>query len=227
MADSGNLYRLIVATTSANLSNINCQVTDGVSIITLRVTNCLIPLKADLLSFNGKLLNNHARLSWTTSREEEPIEFDIEKSTDGISYVFIGRIDSYNDYSSDLNRYSYIDPAVFSEKAWYRIVMTNHAGQKKYSNIVALTNNIAEFALDNVVNPFSTELVFQISMNINSTIDVALMDLSGKVVKTDSFKVKPGVNSVTLENTASLPPAIYILRVNNSGMIIRNKVLKK
>jgi hypothetical protein len=227
MADSGNLYRLIVATTSANLSNINCQVTDGVSIITLTVNNCLIPLKADLLSFNGKLLNNHARLSWTTSREEEPIEFDIEKSTDGISYVFIGRIDSYNDYSSDLNRYSYIDPAVFSEKAWYRIVMTNHAGQKKYSNIVALTNNIAEFALDNVVNPFSTELVFQISMNINSTIDVALMDLSGKVVKTDSFKVKPGVNSVTLENTASLPPAIYILRVNNSGMIIRNKVLKK
>ena len=62
LADSGDMYRVIVATTSPNLANTDCQFTDGISIITLDVMNCFIPLKIDLLTFNGKLVNDHGRL---------------------------------------------------------------------------------------------------------------------------------------------------------------------
>ena len=65
LSDSGDIYRVIVATTVPNLANTNCQFTDGVSIITLNVMNCFIPLKIDLLSFNGKLVNDHAPFGCT------------------------------------------------------------------------------------------------------------------------------------------------------------------
>src|SRR5205085_1979224 len=82
-SDSGDLYRVVVATTSSNLSNGNCLFTDGVSIISLSVINCGTPLKTDLIAFNGKLISDIGHLSWTTSKEDEALVFLIERSNNG------------------------------------------------------------------------------------------------------------------------------------------------
>jgi hypothetical protein len=72
------------------MANIDCQVTDGISIISLTVlTDCTV-LPTRILSFNGKTVRDYATLFWTTSREEEYLKYSIERSTDGVHFSRIG-----------------------------------------------------------------------------------------------------------------------------------------
>ncbi len=109
MLNNGDLYRVVVATTASNLTNPNCNISDGVT-ITLTVNDCGVPLKSDLLSFNGRLVSDKGNLSWTTSKEEEPIIFTVERSTDGNNFTSIGSVNSLNNYMAATNAYSFIDP---------------------------------------------------------------------------------------------------------------------
>jgi len=218
---------MIVATTTSNLGDVNCQFTEAVNIITLNVIDCYIPVYIEMLSFNGKLITNHSNLFWTTSKEDEPVHFDIEKSTDGINFIKIGTVDGYTNSISEVNHYSFIDPAEFPGKTWYRIVMISSAGGKKYSRIIQLTGEQIYFGLSNIVNPFRNELPFEVITTNNAKIDVSLIDLFGKIVKTKSYAVYSGVNSLSIANTQGLVPGIYILQVKNKGIIINNKVLKR
>jgi hypothetical protein len=180
-----------------------------------------------MLSFNGKLVTNHSNLFWNTSKENETVHFDIEKSSDGINFTKIGTVSSYTNYTSEVNYYSFIDPAEFPGKAWYRIVMISNKGGKKYSRIIQLTDEHIYFGLNNVINPFRNELSFEVITTNNAKIDVSLIDLFGKTVKSKSYTVYSGVNSLSIPNTEGLPAGIYILQVKNKDIIINNKVLKK
>ncbi|MEP6700023.1 MAG: T9SS type A sorting domain-containing protein, partial [Bacteroidota bacterium] len=227
MANNGDLYRMIVATTTANLANVNCQFTDVVSIITLNVIDCGIPLNVNLLSFNGKLVNDHSNLFWSTSTETEPLHFDIERSYDGISFSFAGTVNSYNNYRSNNNHYSFIDPLPVTGKVWYRIVMVNKSSNKKYSRIIQLEIGQTQFGLVNLVNPFMDEVLFDIMTPTDSKIEVTLIDMIGKTIREKSYPIYNGVNGLSLGNTGNLPPGMYILQIKNKDIIINRKVLKK
>ena len=227
LTDNGDRYRLIVATTSTNLGNGNCQVTDGVSLISLNVIDCLIPLSTDFISFNGNLINQKANLLWTTSKSNEPTYFTIEKSFDGITFTSIGTLTNSSDFSSETNTYTFIDPAHFAGKAWYRITMSNDNGKKKYTRIILLNTVSQEFSLVKVVNPFANELVFNIESSVDRKVEVSLIDLFGKRVKKQALIAYSGTNSLSLPETGSLPSGIYILEVRNMDKVLTQKVIKK
>ncbi|MFI5134047.1 MAG: T9SS type A sorting domain-containing protein, partial [Chitinophagales bacterium] len=227
LADSANLYRVVVATTSSNLSNSSCLFTDGVSIINLNIINCGVVLKTNMLSFNGKLLNDHSNLSWATVNEDEDISFDVERSYNGVDFVSIGKVNRNNNYGLDANHYSFIDPEPLTGKAWYRVVIVNNKNEKKYSRIIQLSQDVAGFELTNVINPFTSQLYFDFTSTSDTKIDVSLIDIMEKTVKKKSYAVYAGVNSLALENTDVLPSGIYILRVQTEGTIIQRKVLKQ
>ncbi|MBS1921200.1 MAG: T9SS type A sorting domain-containing protein [Bacteroidetes bacterium] len=226
MADSADLYRVVVATTSGNLSNQNCLYTDASSIITLNVSNCVTPLGLDLLSFSGKLNKGNATLQWITSKENEPVFFDIEKSIDGINFIRITTISGHGN-NTDNNSYQYTDPIAISDKAWYRILMYDDQVFKKYSRTILLNGQASGFSLNNVINPFSNKLDFEISISQNSMVDAALITLLGKQIRKESFNVYEGTNSLSIQDTNNLAPGMYILQVKNKDVLINWKVIKK
>jgi hypothetical protein len=227
-SDNGDLYRLIVATTSANLSNSNCQFTDGVSIINLSVTNCGTPLKTELLSFNGKLVSDISHLSWITSKEDEPLTFTIERSNDGSNFTLDGTVTSHISYTSSVNYYSFSDPVPVTGKVFYRLVITDQSGIKKYSRIIQLNKQGNEnFGLVNVINPFNYSIEFDVVSLVDAKIEVLLVDLYGKVVQKNSYLVHAGVSTLSLPNTETLPSGTYIFRVKNNDTLINMKMLKK
>ncbi len=223
LADSGNLYRVVVATTVANLTNPNCNISDGTT-ITLHVLDCSIVLDADLLSFNGKLVNSKANLSWSTSHEDVPVKFIIERSDDGRTFFKGGELSGYNN-GDNVNYYSFIDPQAVADRSWYRIQMVATNGKKKYSSIILLSNKMIDFDLTNLINPFAGNLSFDVTVAENSVIATELIDISGKTVSLMKQMVHAGMNSVTL-NTSSLPAAIYTLRVVNKDRHIIRRVMK-
>jgi hypothetical protein len=227
-SDNGDLYRLIVATTSANLSNADCQFTDGVSIINLHVIDCGVVLKTDLLSFNGKLVSDISSLSWITSKEDEPLVYTIERSSDGSNFKPAGSVNSHNNYSSTVNYYSFTDPLSITGKVYYRLVMTGQSGVTKYSHTVLLNKQNSEnFGLINVANPFTYSIEFDVVSSVDAKIEVYLIDLYGKVIQKNSYLVHAGVNALNVPNTETLPSGTYIFRVKNNDTLINMKMLKR
>jgi len=226
LADSADLYRLVVATTSSNLSDINCLSTDLTTIVTLNVLNCGVPLGIDFISFSGKLNHGNADLIWTTSKENEPVFYTIERSEDGTDFSTVGVLPGHNNPNTANNTYKFTDLNVHG-RVWYRIAMINKDGQKKYSRTIILEDNTQGFGLTSVINPFSAQLDFGITVSDNSRIDVTLLNMSGKPVRQVSFNVYEGVNTLTVVNTEVLSTGMYILQIRNKDQIINKKVMKK
>ncbi|MGZ8540405.1 MAG: T9SS type A sorting domain-containing protein, partial [Chitinophagaceae bacterium] len=225
LADSGNLYRVVVATTAANLVDPNCNISDGVT-ITLSVLDCTPVLDINLLSFNGKLLDSKATLSWSTSQENSLITFLIERSTDGRNFSAAGELPGYNN-GKNINHYSFTDPMPVSDKIWYRIVMVTTSGKKKHSAIIQLKNDLLDFDLTNIINPFSSSLPFNITSATSSVITIELIDIAGRTVLSRKQIVYMGTNSMNLGNTQPLSSGIYTLRVINKDKFITRQVVKK
>lgn len=227
MADSGTLYRVVVATTVSNLTDPNCNISDGVT-ITLSVNDCGIPLKTDLLSFNGRLVADKGNLSWTTSREEGPVTFRVERSSDGSNYSLVGTVNGRNNNSAENNSYTFIDPQPVNGKVYYRLIMVDPAGSKKYSRTITLNKQDSDqFALVSVVNPFNYSLDFDVSSPAETKIETMLVDLYGKVIQKKTYLVHAGVNALSIPNTENLPAGTYVLRIKNNETVINRKVLKK
>jgi trimeric autotransporter adhesin len=227
LANNGDLYRVVVATTVPNLSDPNCNISDGVT-ITLSVTDCGIPLKTDLLSFNGKLVNDKGHLSWTTSKEDAPVLFTVERSSDGNNFIQAGTVNGLNDHIATTNSYSFIDPVAVTGKVFYRLIMSASTGAKKYSRTVQLSSTYVDnIGLMKVINPFNHSLEFDITSKTDATLEAELLDLFGKVVLKSSYTVRTGINALSLPNTSMLATGTYILRIRNSEVFINRKVLKK
>ena len=226
VADSGTLYRVLVATASANLGTTACQVTDGISIINLAVLDCTPILTTDLLSFSGNLVANNAHLIWSTSKEDAQLRFVIERSHDGINFSAAGEVSGYNN-NNGINFYTFADPSSLREKAWYRIVMITPEGKKKYSSLIQLKLNMPDFAISNVINPFSSSLNFDITVTANGMITAELIDMSGKLVFTSRHRVYAGMNSINLRQAHALSSGLYTLRVSSKDKFISKQVMKK
>jgi len=226
LANSNDLYRVVVATSSANLVNSACLYTDASTIITLSVIDCGTPLSVDLLSFTGKNNNGNADLQWVTSRENEPVTFNLEKSNDGSAFNSIATVKGHGN-NNENNFYQYTDPAAISGQVWYRLALVNKDGKKKYSRIVSLSDQTIDFGFTNVINPFNHELDFAVSVPENARIETLLLNLSGKPVRKENFNVYEGENSLIISNTDNLPAGMYILQVRDNDKVISKKLIKK
>ena len=109
LADSGDLYRVVVATLDSNLANSACLFTDASTIITLKVLDCGVPLGIDFISFSGKLNHGNADLIWTTSKESEPVSYSVERSYDGTNFSSIGMLPGRNNPNAANNTYKFTD----------------------------------------------------------------------------------------------------------------------
>jgi hypothetical protein len=227
LANSGDKYRLVVATSLTNLTDVNCRSTDPNTIVTLNVINCGPPLSSMLTAFTGKLVNNKAILRWTTTQETQPYFFDIEKSLDGNNFSVIGTVNSNNDPGASQNNYAFQDPVIVISKAFYRISIRAADGQVSYSRVLPLSSDIPTFSFGSVINPFVNDLLFDITSAKDGLAKAELIDQFGKPVKSKSFDVKSGTNQLTFDNTGILAPGVYILRVELTGTSIYRRVVKQ
>lgn len=227
LANNGDQYRLVVATTTSNLSDANCRFTDAINIITLNVMDCGTPLNVHLISFSGDVTNAKTTLKWTTTKEDVPYYFDVERSYDGANFTKIATINSYNDYNSSLNEYSYTDPDPLTKDTYYRIRMRNSSNTITFSRTIKMSLNPDAFSFATVVNPFNSSLIFDINTDHSSIVNAELVDQLGKIIRKNSFDVTSGLNHLAFSDTGALPMGIYFLRLQSGEAVIQKKVLKQ
>lgn len=227
VSDSGDRYRVIVATTDTNLGSEDCQVTDGISIISLSVMDCGPVLSTDILGFNGKLHNGRSQLNWSASLEEGPITYFIEKSLNGTTFNKIGEVQGRLNGSAT-NYYQFTEADPLTQQAWYRITLNSSNRKRKHSQVIPLKPTMPDFELVNVINPFKEQLRFDISLGRNTALTVELYDNNGRLVRREKQLAFTGVNSLKLDNTGNLSPGVYTLRItNDEGKGITRRVVTR
>jgi trimeric autotransporter adhesin len=227
--NNGWKYRVKTATSSGNLANNGCSVYNTADIFTLAVNSSCDLLPAALFDFNARVNQDQTVLSWVTNNEQNLLEYEIEKSTDGLQFIKIGTVQAKTTGGSDGISYTFTDPELLQEKAFYRLKLLSSVNTAfKYSNILNLSQYASKkFELQNVVNPFMNELRFRINAPYNENLKVQIADITGKIVKTANIVVQKGVNALVVEVPQSLQKGTYILNIQTPAgslsQIINNK----
>jgi len=227
LANNGDLYRLIVATSLSNLSNVNCRSTDNMNIVTLTVLECGIPLATELISFTAKNVNDRAKLEWTTGMEEEDIDFTIEKSSDGISFEPIHTLHGYSNHSAIRNQYVFTDPGLLTAKQYYRIRMYNASGRSSYSRVQSVISESKGMQLVSCVNPFSGQVKLEVVAERESSLLATLSNAFGQPVASQRFSLRTGSNSLTITDLDKLASGMYILSLQEGEKLVTRKLVKR
>lgn len=222
-ADSGHFYRVIVATSQANLSSATCSFTDGQSIF-MNVITCPIVLSANMVSFTGRLNNDgKSVLKWLVSSEKDLSHYEIEKSRDGVNFFKIGESRAHN--SMSFSQYDYNDEEEIKRLTYFRLKIYNNKNLYKYSKVIVV-DNAPVFIVNSLLNPFHATISADVILPSDGTLKMTLFDGYGKVVGRESSRLSKGLNKVSYTNFANLSQGMYYVSFEFNHQSIERKMSK-
>jgi photosystem II stability/assembly factor-like uncharacterized protein len=167
----------------------------------LKYQNDVTPV--ELLSFTANFDNGNVTLSWQTATETNNLGFEIERSSDGKSYSYIGFVKGRGN-STSTTSYLYVDQNPDgSDHFQYRIKQIDLDGTYEYSNVIEVKIVPNNFTLyQNYPNPFNptTKIKYTIpsvAAKNNLPVILKVYDILGNEVATLVDEAKqPGIYEV-------------------------------
>lgn len=173
--------------------------------------NGQLALSLDLLSFQGKSIDeNNNLLSWETANEDQVDYFILQGSEDGITFNDIENIAAQNAIH---NVYRYEHRNV-NKSIYYRLIAINNDRSNQLSSIVFIENESTP-AFSVYPNPVSDKLYLN-SADKAMPDNVKIYDMQGDIVIQLSGSDQKTISEV---NVASLNPGIYTIVSGNSSGI--------
>jgi hypothetical protein len=170
---------------------------------------------ARLLNFSVRNMAPFITVNWQTANEQDMINYEVERSFDGRQFASIKTVAAlrgpgtnnyvYNDAEALLSSFSTI---------YYRVKFHDVAGEFFYSNIksVKVTNN-GSLLVDNLPNPFSGTLQFNVVSKVAGIANMRITDMSGGTIMRVTRSLVAGDNRISLPITAALPAGIYTMEI--------------
>ena len=168
----------------------------------------LSPLPVELTRFVGAtstLDASKVELTWNTASEKNSDRFDIQKSEDGVTFSQIGSTKGAGN-SVTAQAYNFLTPKMASGMHYFRLKQVDLDQTVTFSPVVAVsTRSSADIQGQTVYpNPATRGDVVTVT-NSNDSIEIAVIDMSGKTVMT----VPAGTLTI---DSSSLNPGMYIVR---------------
>ncbi len=167
------------------------------------------PLPIELTSFSCSNVNRNTNgLSWTTASESNNDYFAIERSSNGVEFSQIAKVNGAGNSLTTLN-YNYNDVNPISGLSYYRLKQVDFNGKFSYSEICSVTNN-GDGNVSFYPNPVRTNLTidYEFSEKPKSNV-ISVTDVTGKLVSVSSSFTD---SKVTLD-CSDLAEGIYFLKV--------------
>jgi hypothetical protein len=168
-------------------------------------------LSAEGVTLSAKNKLSYVDINWSPLDEKPFDRYILERSYDGNQFA-----DIYAIAATGSNDYQYKDAdavrAPFGQ-VFYRL-RKEGLGRFTYSDItsVKLEKN-TQLLVDNLVNPFTSSIGFNITSLNKQTADVLVSDLSGKVLVRKTLQLLSGDNRVNISEAATLSAGVYMLTI--------------
>jgi hypothetical protein len=223
---SGNtitIYRLIVASTVANLTTTGCFYTTNQPKYIYGV-NCMIALPTTILSFTGKVHDGLGNLQWTTADETDNLLYSVMRSDDGVHFTSLVTVPATGGRSGGA-AYTFADPTPVGLRTYYRIDMIV-SSVRRSSGLVLLGNSGLSFEVRSIQNPFTDHIGMELTAPAGGVATISLVDMYGRYLRRASQPLIQGLNSFTLDGLARLPAGTYALQIQCNGQLISRKLVK-
>lgn len=149
------------------------------------------PLPIELLYFTAKPVDKTVNLDWATASETNNDYYEIERSTNGVDFEFVNKINAYGNGNSVIKQtYNTIDEKPYKGISYYRLKQVDKTGDFKYSNIVSVEFNSKSF-VNIFPNPASNQLNINYSEDFTNASIKIINSVGAEVITNsliDSFK---------------------------------------
>ncbi len=171
------------------------------------------PLPVSFISFNvQKQTGNRALIAWQTSFEVNSAWFEVQRSTDAISFYSIGRVQAAGNSTSVLS-YSFVDNQPAKGLNYYRLKQTDAD-----NHFVLTPSRVVNFddqqkgSVKYYPNP--TMGILNVELTDDMRKENAVINISNAAgIMMAQLKISPGTNNVLPVNLAAFAKGIYFIQV--------------
>ncbi|HSC54611.1 MAG TPA: T9SS type A sorting domain-containing protein [Phnomibacter sp.] len=176
----------------------------------------VLPLQ--LKSFTAAAIQDGAKLSWSTSSEQNTIHFVIERSVDGSYFHPTAKIAAAGNSQTSRN-YLLLDNLTkvpHGGTVFYRLQMVDKDGSATYSNVQTVKLTKANIGAALLTNPVQSEARIMYQAGANENLNFRLLDSHGRLVSQQQSQVVAGSNQIRI-STANLAKGMYLLEVSSKA----------
>lgn len=175
-----------------------------------------IPLPVTWLYFKGTPVGNQVQLEWSTTAEVNHSYYTLEKSSNGVNFKTLAKVDEKTSNGSTKNVYTYTDMQP-DNIGYYRIGQTDKDGKSSvYKTILVRMNESAAFHAFQYVQ--GSKIVVQSSGAVPGNGVIRLNSMDGTQVASQAVMLTKEASNYSL-NTPS-KKGVYILTIINNNKIV-------
>lgn len=185
-------------------------------------TNCTV-LRSAVRDFRASLAGRLVQLGWTVSGNQGTAFYEMERSTDALSFSAIGKV-----WPGESVSYNYSDDAksAGADVIYYRVKITDVNGNVQYSKIIAIQiNGLVKAGFKLMPNPVRTEAQLLLTATQSGKATVSIHTISGARLRTMDLQLQKGSMMVELENFNKWQRGVYIIKVEMEDKIFTQKLI--
>jgi type IX secretion system substrate protein len=185
---------------------------DAFSIWTLANSSSILPV--ELIHFSAVKNADEVLLRWQTATELNNEGFEVEHSTDGRNWDYLGFVMG-NGTSIQQHDYNFTHKSPANGVNYYRLLQVDFDGQSEYSDIRTVTFDDWDRAVKVFPNPATTDANIQLPAEYQQAL-LLVSDLSGRTVFEQ--RLESGSPNYTLDVT-SWQSGMYLVQVLLDGRV--------
>lgn len=159
-----------------------------------------------------------ARVYWTTTSEYNSSHFDVYRSTYGVNFQNVGKVNAAGNTQS-IRNYEFMDDisALVGGKVYYKLKQVDFNGSFAWTQTVDITIKGSSLGLSISPNPASSALEIHANGLHEGDYAVKIYDMRGKLVQTETLQVTEYSGTKRL-NVGTLPVGIYHIQINGESI---------
>jgi endoglucanase len=174
------------------------------------------------LEFTSNKVSNGTQLNWQISETDNALDFEIEKSSDGLTFYSISNVKNPTK-SSARSSYSFIDYSSNEPNgtAYYRLKYESLDGNIIFSKILEVGNERVSIRI--YPNPFSESSNLLYLSNLQTPFSIQIKDLSGNTVESHAYSQS---NGNPIQIGSGIPSGTYLIQITSREEVLTSKLVK-
>lgn len=184
------------------------------------------PVPITLINLRATHKNGYNVISWETVNEINSFGFDVEFSTNGLTYSKVGTVLSMATNGSSNDKLSYQYNHLQQPKGFYRLKLMDKDGRYKYSSVLKL-NDVVVLTAEVYPTITNSNVTVQITSEKNTTATIYVIDVNGRILSSKLTQVFAGTSTTNLSLQQYANGTYFIkVEVDNAKSTQLNKVVK-
>jgi len=183
----------------------------------------------ELLSFDAQAAGKRVDINWTTASELNSSRFEVEKAAEGSKFFTkIAEMDAAGNSAVIRNYGPVVDNAVEYGKTYvYRLKTIDRNGDHAYSDerVVTLTGISGYAELGQArPNPVTTESSLDYTLSQNASIEITLVDASGKEISRLYSGMQTAGSHILSINAKDIPSGVYQIVLRSGDIMLTRSI---